>query len=110
MFKDKLQNIKATQVLATGIKVDNLVAKKFLDELKELFPDAELEVSGLEIQVLPKTDDKKKPTGELKTAATITIEHPSKGHRKDLVIALTSTNATVIERLIGAKGAKKKAK
>ena len=99
MLNEKLKNIKPTQVLAQGIQVDDFVVEAFLKELKELFPDAELEVSALEIQVLPKMDDKKKPIGEIKTSSTISIAHPSKSHRKDMVVVITSNNAVVIERL-----------
>jgi len=107
-FISRLKRVKPTQVLSQGMDLSEVVKEEVAAELRGKFPEALVVVSNVTFQIIPKEDTakpeavaSKKPQEEkVTTPSFLTIEHPSQDHQNKKITAISSNNATVIEKLL----------
>lgn len=111
LFSDKLKDQSRTQIVATGLALDELLKEDVLKELKEKFADqGELIPSVIIFHILEepkppgaigvKEGEKKGVTISLKVLDFIELNHPSPQHYKNKVVVVTSNRNATLEKFL----------
>lgn len=106
-FKN-LKDISKTQVLATGMTLNNMLNKDFLEELKSKLGEGyeNIVTADIKIMLLPKPKEPKIEKGkkevviQLTSADFIRFEQPSPDHYKDKVVVITSNRKGNIDKIL----------
>lgn len=105
-FKEKIKEPARTQVVARGLKLDELINTEVMNELKEKFKEeGELVATNIQFTFLPKP----KPPEEikkgkevvitLKAADFIEFNHPSPKHYQQDLYVITASRNRLLEKL-----------
>ena len=91
-FSKKLKKRKPTQIITTGLQVDELIKGDILKDLREKFgKDERLYVSAIVFRLVSQKD---------KRVANIVLEHPSPQHFDKKITVVTSNIAKILEKFI----------
>ncbi|MDP2820815.1 MAG: hypothetical protein Q8O39_01245 [bacterium] len=91
-FSQKIKKQEETQIITTGLKVEDLIKKNVLEELKNKFSGNErIDTTAVVFHVMSKDD---------KNIASIVIDHKSPKQLKDGVAIITSSKSEALKRFI----------
>lgn len=109
-FSGKLKDQSRTQIVTSGMTLDELLKEDILKELKEKFADqGELITSVItfHIEEEPKSPEpsvkegeKKRLTISLKTSDFVELNHPSPQHHKNKIVVITANRNATLEKFL----------